>query len=164
MQIILTQKEIDQKITRLAHQIIENTFEEKNLFIGGICGNGLLLAEKIKNIISKNSDQNISVFEILVNKVEPWSEEIKLSIPQETIKNGFLILIDDVINSGKTMQYSLVKLLEQSTKAIKTVVLVDRSYRTYPIKADFVGISLSTTLQERVEVSFSDSESYAYLI
>ncbi len=164
MQIILSQQEIDQKITRLAHQIIENTFEEKALFIGGICGNGLLLAEKIKEIISKNSDQEITVFEILVNKIEPWSEEIKLSVPQELIKNGYLIMIDDVINSGKTMQYALVKLLEQSTKAIKTVVLVDRSYRTYPIKADFVGISLSTTLQERVEVNFSDSNSYAYLI
>ena len=164
MQIILSQQEIDQKITRLAHQIIENTFEEKCLFIGGICGNGLILAEKIKDIISKNSDQDITVFEILVNKIEPWSEEIQLSVPQELIKNGYLIMIDDVINSGKTMQYALVKLLEQATKAIKTVVLVDRSYRTYPIKADFVGISLSTTLQERVEISFSNTNSYAYLI
>ena len=164
MQIILSQQEIDQKITRLAHQIIENTFEQESLFIGGICGNGIVLAEKIKNIIEKNSNQKITVFEINVNKIEPWSEEIKLSVSQEVLKNGYILMIDDVINSGKTMQYDLVKLLEQATLAIKTVVLVDRSYRRYPIKADYVGIRLSTTLKERVEVTFSESNSHAYLI
>ena len=162
MQIILTQQEIDQKITRLAHQIIENTFEHKTLFIGGICGNGIQLAEKIKEIINHHSDQEVFVFEIIVNKSEPWSEPIRLSVPQEQLKNGYILLIDDVINSGKTMQYALVKLLEQETKAIKTVALVDRQHRRYPIKADFVGISLSTTLKERVEVSLSDN-SFAYL-
>jgi len=69
-----------------------------------------------------------------------------------------------VINSGKTMQYSLLKFLEQPTKAIKTVTLVDRQHRRYPIKADFVGLSLSTTLKDRVEVDLSPTESKAYLI
>lgn len=163
MQVILSQLEIDQKITRLAHQIIENTFEQETLFIGGICGNGIQLAEKIKEIILNHSSQKIIVFEITLNKSEPWSEPISLSVPQETLKNGYILLVDDVINSGKTMQYALVKLLEQSTKAIKTVALVDRQHRRYPIKADFVGISLSTTLKERVEVELSDKNSHAFL-
>jgi pyrimidine operon attenuation protein/uracil phosphoribosyltransferase len=85
-------------------------------------------------------------------------------VPEETLKNGFIILVDDVLNSGKTMQYALVKLLERPTKAIKTLALVDRSHRRYPIKADFVGLSLSTTLKERVEVDLSSSNSHAYLI
>jgi pyrimidine operon attenuation protein/uracil phosphoribosyltransferase len=163
MQVILSQLEIDQKITRLAHQIIENTFEQETLFIGGICGNGIQLAEKIKEIILNHSSQKIIVFEITLNKSEPWSEPISLSVPQETLKNGYILLVDDVINSGKTMQYALVKLLEQATKAIKTVALVDRQHRRYPIKADFVGISLSTTLKERVEVELSDKNSHAFL-
>ena len=163
MQVILSQLEIDQKITRLAHQIIENTFEEETLYIGGICGNGIQLAEKIKEIILNHSSQKIIVFEITLNKSEPWSEPISLSVPQETLKNGYILLVDDVINSGKTMQYALVKLLEQATKAIKTVALVDRQHRRYPIKADFVGISLSTTLKERVEVELSDKNSHAFL-
>jgi pyrimidine operon attenuation protein/uracil phosphoribosyltransferase len=164
MQTILSQLEIDQKITRLAHQIIENTFEENKLFIGGICGNGIQLANKFKEIINQNSPQEIVVFEIDLNKDEPWSDEIKLSIPQNDLKNGYILLVDDVLNSGKTMQYALVKLLEQSTKAIKTVALVDRTHRRYPIKADFVGISLSTTLKERVEIELSESNSFAYLV
>jgi len=163
MQIILTQHDIDQKINRLAHQIIENTFQQETLFIGGICGNGFQLAEKIKEIIENNSSQNIILFEMKVNKSEPWSEPISLSVPQESLKNGYILLVDGVINSGKTMQYALVKLLEQATKAIKTVALVDRQHRRYPIKADFVGISLSTTLKERVELELSETNSHAFL-
>jgi pyrimidine operon attenuation protein/uracil phosphoribosyltransferase len=163
MQIILSQLEIDQKITRLAHQIIENTFENETLFIGGISGNGIQLAKKIKQIISEHSNQTIHVFEMVVDKKEPWAHPIELSIEQSTMKNGYILLVDDVINSGKTMQYALVKLLEQATKAIKTVALVDRQHRRYPIKADFVGISLSTTLKERVEVTLSAENSHAYL-
>lgn len=164
MQIILSQLEIEQKITRLAHQIIENTFEQETLFIGGICGNGIQLANRMKDIISKHSNQNIVVFEITINKFEPWAEEICLSIDQALMLKGYVLLIDDVINSGKTMQYALVKLLEQPTKAIKTVALVDRQHRRYPIKADFVGISLSTTLKERVEVKLSEENTFAYLL
>ena len=115
-------------------------------------------------ILTKNTPQSIQVVKITVNKDEPWSEPISLSVPEETLKNGFIILVDDVLNSGKTMQYALVKLLERPTKAIKTLALVDRSHRRYPIKADFVGLSLSTTLQERVEVDLSSSNSHAYLI
>lgn len=164
MQTILSQLEIDQKITRLAHQIIENTFEETKLLIGGICGNGIQLANKFKEIINEHSDQEIVVFEIDLNKDEPWNDEIKLSISDSELKNAYILLVDDVLNSGKTMQYALVKLLEQQTKAIKTVALVDRTHRRYPIKADFVGISLSTTLKERVEIKLSASDSFAYLV
>lgn len=163
MQIILSQLEIEQKIRRLAHQIIENTFEQEILYIGGISGNGIQLANEIKKIIENHSTQKIVIFEMVVNKLEPWIEPISLSIPQENLKNGYILLVDDVINSGKTMQYALVKLLEQATKAIKTVALVDRQHRRYPIKADFVGISLSTTLKERVEVELSENNSHAYL-
>lgn len=164
MQTILNQKEIDQKIMRLAHQIIENTFEEPKLFIGGICGNGILIANELKAIINKHSDQEIVVFEIELNKEEPWNEPIKLTIPEKDLVNGYILLVDDVLNSGKTMQYALVKILEQQTKAIKTVALVDRTHRRYPIKADFVGVSLSTTLKERVEINFEENDAYAYLV
>ena len=164
MQSILTHQQIEQKITRLAHQIIENSFGESTIFLGGICGNGVMLAEKLKSIIESEGRSEIILFEITVDKENPLSHPIQLSIPEEMLAQAYVVLVDDVINSGKTMQYALVKLLEQATKAIKTVVLVDRQHRRYPIKADFVGISLSTTLQERVEVELSESNSYAYLV
>jgi pyrimidine operon attenuation protein/uracil phosphoribosyltransferase len=164
MQIFLNHAQVQQKIVRLGHQILENCFEEKKIYIGGIAGNGYELAQRFSTIIRQNSAIEVVCFEIKVNKEEPWSEPIQLSIEKEIFKKEFIILVDDVINSGKTMQYSLMKFLEQATKAIKTVALVDRQHRRYPIKADFVGLSLSTTLKDRVEVEFSDSDSKAYLI
>lgn len=164
MNSILSHQEIKQKITRLGHQLLENCFEEPVIHIGGICGNGIILAEELAKIIRSNSYQKVVVFEITVNKDEPWKDPISLSIDEQELKNAYIILVDDVLNSGKTMQYALMKFLERPTKAIKTVALVDRTHRRYPIKADFVGLSLSTTLKERVEVTLSDSDSKAFLV
>jgi len=164
MQVILDHRQIDQKITRLGHQILENCFEEQTIFIGGIVGNGSILAKKLSEIIRANSNIEVVFFEIEVNKEEPWSQPIQLSIDQKTLKKGFIILVDDVVNSGKTMQYALIKFLEQATKAIKTVALVDRQHRRYPIKTDFIGLRLSTTLKDRIEIDMKSSEMKAYLV
>jgi pyrimidine operon attenuation protein/uracil phosphoribosyltransferase len=164
MQIILNHTQTQQKITRIGHELIENCFEEPQLFIGGIIGNGFELARRLCGIIEKNSSIKVTCFEIAIDKNEPWNNSVELSIEQEKLKKGYIILVDDVINSGKTLQYALVKFLEQPTKAIKTVVLVDRKHRRYPVKANFVGLSLSTTLQDRVEVDFTNGNTKAFLV
>ena len=163
MQIILNHQQIQQKIIRLGHQILENCFEEERIFIGGIVGNGSVIAHKLAEIIRANSEIDVVCFEITVNKDEPWSEQIYLSIDEKELKKGYIILVDDVINSGKTMQYALMKFLEQATKAIKTVALIDRQHRRYPIKTDFAGLGLSTTLKNHVEVDLNETDSKAYL-
>ena len=163
MQVILNHQQIQQKITRLGHELLENCFEENKIFIGGIQGNGFELAKKIAAIISRNSDISVNQFEIKINKTEPWKEEVSLNIDEDKLKKGFIILVDDVINSGKTMQYALVKILERPSKTIRTVVIVDRKHRRYPVKADIVGLSLSTTLKDRVEVVLGTSDSKAFL-
>ena len=164
MQIILNHQQIHQKITRLGHELLENCFEEKEVFIGGIQGNGVDLAKILAGIIAQNSNISVNFFEIGINKAEPWKEEITIGIDENKLKKGFIILVDDVINSGKTMQYALVKFLERPTKTIRTVVLVDRKHRRYPVKADIVGLSLSTTLKDRVEVVLNPKDSKAYLV
>ncbi|MFK7784302.1 MAG: phosphoribosyltransferase family protein [Crocinitomicaceae bacterium] len=164
MQQILSSQEIKQKTERLAHQLIENTFEEPNVFIGGIQGNGIVLANTLADIMRNHMNNEISVFSIQINKNEPWSEDIILSSPISDMENGYIILVDDVFNSGKTMQFALVEILKFPTKAIKTVALVDRKHRRFPIKANFVGLSLSTTLKERVEVDLTAGSEKAYLL
>jgi pyrimidine operon attenuation protein/uracil phosphoribosyltransferase len=163
MQIILEHPEIERKIFRLAYQILEQTIHQQLLFIGGIQGNGLILAKRLKEIMDKHGGPEVVVFEICINKEEPWSEPIKLSIQDDDLKNGYIILVDDVINSGKTMQYALIKFLQQATHAIKVLTLVDRQHRRFPIKADFVGLSLSTTLKNRVEIDLSGSRFFAFM-
>ncbi|MFM1894479.1 MAG: phosphoribosyltransferase family protein [Crocinitomicaceae bacterium] len=164
MQVILQHAEIHQKITRLAYQLMEQCTDQTHIFIGGIQGNGYTLANELKQIIDANGWLTSTLFEIDLDKEEPWGRPITLSIPEEDLKHGYIILVDDVINSGKTMQYALMNFLKQATNSIKTLVLVDRMHRRFPIKADFVGMSLSTTLKNRVEVDFSANEHLAYLI
>ncbi len=164
MQVILNHQQIQQKIIRLGHQIIENCSDENAIFVGGIVGNGYFLAQELAIIIQNNSSIVVNVFEIEIDKEEPWSKDINLSIEENRLKNGFIILVDDVINSGKTLQYALVKFLERPTKSIKTVVLVDRTHRRFPIKADYYGFGLSTTLKNRIEIELNHTDSKAYLL
>ena len=164
MQEILSHLQIEQKINRLAHQLLENCFEEKEIFIGGIQGNGYILAERLSSIIVANSNLKTNLFEVKLNKSEPWSKDITLSMDQKKMENGYIVLVDDVLNSGKTMQYALVEILQFRTKAIKTLTLVDRKHRRFPIKANFVGMSLSTTLKQHVEVDLKSKKNKAYLV
>ena len=164
MQRILTGQEIQQKLVRLAHQMIENIWDQEIIYIGGIVGNGYIMAKELTTIIMANSSVQVNCFEIIINKDQPWSEAIVLSIDQSLLKNATIFLVDDVLNSGKTMQYALVKFLEQPTKSIKTVAMVDRKHRRYPIKADFVGLSLSTTLSDRVEILKHENDYEAFLV
>ncbi len=160
---ILNHQQIEQKINRLAFQLMENTFDLETLYLGGITGNGIILAELLKTVIEQNSTQKIELFEIILDKEKPYSHPIELTMDGEKLKNQTVIVIDDVLNSGKTMQYGLVKILEQEPRHIYTVVLVDRKHRRYPIKANFFGLRLSTILQDHIDVSLKEGNYKALL-
>lgn len=164
MQLVLNQHQIDQKITRLAHEILESTYGTNEIFIGGIIGNGEIFGKQITALLKKNSAQNFEFFKIALDKEHPLDHPVTCSIDVEAFKNKTIIIVDDVINSGKTMQYAVVKILEQSIKSVKTAALVDRMHRRYPIKCDFVGMTLTTTLGERVEVIEKEGLLEAYLV
>jgi pyrimidine operon attenuation protein/uracil phosphoribosyltransferase len=164
MQLVLNQHQIDQKINRLSHQLLENTYGENQLFIGGIVGNGEIFARQIATIVQQNSKQKITVFSIDLHKDLPLEHTISCSIDPAELKGQTVILVDDVINSGTTMQYALMKILEQPVRSVKTVALVDRLHRRYPIKCDLVGMTLTTTLKERVEVIPSNGGLEAFLV
>lgn len=164
MQEILSNKDIEQKINRIAHELIEHGYDENRIVIGGIQGNGFTIAQKIHAILENQLQRPIALFEVTLNKDEPWSDSVFLSLPIEDLKNGYIVLVDDVINSGKTLQFALAELLRFPSKAIKIVTLIDRTHRRYPVKADFVGLSLSTTLKAHVEVVINESEMKAFLV
>lgn len=161
---ILDHKKIQQKMVRISHQILEHCTEEKRVYVAGICGNGYYLAQELVLLLRANSTQEFEVFEITLNKANPLSQAIEISMDGKFLDQAFVVLIDDVVNSGQTMQYGLTPLLQQQTKAIKTVALVDRKHRRYPVKCDFVGLTLSTTLKERIEVSIENKEISAFLV
>ncbi|MCC5924729.1 MAG: phosphoribosyltransferase, partial [Crocinitomicaceae bacterium] len=127
-------------------------------------GNGSVLAKRLAEQVISISACDILIGEVAVFKAEPQSQEVSLSLSYEQLRNKIVILIDDVLNSGATMQYALVKILGQPVKSIKTVALVDRKHRRFPIRCDYVGLTLSTTLQDRIEVEMKAGEEMAYLV
>ena len=160
--IILTNEEIKHKIRRIAFQIYESNSKNKELIIAGISENGFVLARQLKKVLDEISELDTTLCEVVVDKDNPLTE-VTTSLDVSSYKNKSLVLVDDVLNSGTTLMYAIKHFLEVPLKQFKTAVLVNRNHKKYPVKADFKGISLSTSLQEHVTVEFSKNEASAYL-
>lgn len=149
--VILNHNEINHKIRRIAFQIYESNVNETEVVLAGIDKNGYILAKKLKTALQKISEITPVLCKVTINKKQP-GENISTSIPPEDYKNKSLVLIDDVLNSGTTLIYGVKHFLDVPLKQFKTAVLVNRNHKKYPVKADFKGISLSTSLHEHVNV------------
>ncbi len=152
---ILSTRQIQQKLNRLAYEVYENNFSEKELLIVGIDGNGYKIAQNIVALLQSISTIKIKLGKISINKEEPWNGEPTTDFKEKDYVKKCVVLVDDVLNSGKTMMYAVKLFLDKPVKKINTLVLVDRSHSRFPVKADFVGLSLSTSLQEHIEADFS---------
>jgi pyrimidine operon attenuation protein/uracil phosphoribosyltransferase len=161
---ILDTLQIKQKLNRLAFEVYENNFTEKELLIVGIDGNGYKVAQQISEKLKSISPLKITLGKIQVNKEKPWEGEPKVDFTEKEFVNKTIILVDDVLNSGKTLMYAVKLFLDKPVKKINTVVLVDRSHTRFPVKADYVGLTLSTTLQEHIEADFSKKNKEAVFL
>lgn len=160
--IILTQQQIQQITKRIAYQIYETFVDEKEVVIAGIANSGYIFAQKIAVEVEKISDIKIVLGRVEVNKQDPL-QEVKTDLQTSDYENKSLVLVDDVMNSGATLIYGIKYFLEVPLKKFKTAVLVNRNHKKFPVKADFKGISLSTSSLEHVQVVFNENEEYAYL-
>ncbi|MEO5777383.1 MAG: phosphoribosyltransferase family protein [Flavobacterium sp.] len=161
--IILNHLEIEHKIKRIAYQIYETFAEEDEVILAGIANNGYVLAEKITAVLKKISDLKVTLCEVKIDKQNPF-KQITTSVAKEIYINKNIVVVDDVLHSGTTLIYGVKHFLEVPVKKIKTVVLVDRNHKKFPVKADFKGISLSTSIKEHVHVVFENKNDYAYLV
>ena len=160
--IILTHQEIEHKIRRIAFQIYETFADEQTVIIAGIASNGYEFAKRLGLILSEISTIEIVLCEVKVDKENPNSE-ISTSVPATIYQNKGVVLVDDVLNSGTTLIYAIKHFLEVPLTKLKTAVLIDRNHKKYPVKVDFKGISLSTSLQEHVSVVFENLNNHAIL-
>lgn len=161
--IILTHQQIEHKIQRIAYQIYETFVDEEEIILAGISNNGYILAEKIGAFLGQISTIKIILCEVKIDKQNQF-KEITTSISKETYSNKGIVLVDDVLNSGTTLIYGVKHFLEVPVKKFKTAVLVDRNHKKFPVKADFKGISLSTSSKEHVHVVFENHNNHAYLV
>jgi pyrimidine operon attenuation protein/uracil phosphoribosyltransferase len=160
---ILNNDDVEKKIARIAFQIIEEYFEDKELLIVGISENGFLLAGKIAKLVQRDLPKStINLIELSINKRNPLKENVTIS-PNLIFENKKVILVDDVLNSGKTLMHAASYIVSKDIKKMNTVVLVDRRHRNFPIKADWVGLTLSTTIQEHINVEILENDISVYL-
>ena len=146
---ILNHADIEHKIRRIAYQIYETHLNEEEIVLAGINGNGYVALAGI-------SPLKVVLCQIIMDKKNPLIGTT-ISIPAEQYTDKAVIVVDDVLNSGRTLIYGVKHFLEVPLKRLTTAVLVNRNHKDYPIKADFKGISLSTSLQEHVSVTFEPS-------
>jgi pyrimidine operon attenuation protein/uracil phosphoribosyltransferase len=136
--------------------------DENEIVIAGISKNGYLFAEKIAETLLIIAPLKVLLCEVFIDKQNPV-HTISTSISSEHYQNKGLVLVDDVLNSGTTLVYGVRHFLNVPLKKFKTAVLVDRNHKKFPVKADFKGISLSTSLFEHVNVVFEKDNNRAYL-
>ncbi|WP_397362332.1 phosphoribosyltransferase family protein [Olleya sp. R77988] len=160
--IILDTDAINNKLRRIAFQIYEANTNESEVILAGIDVNGYILAKKLKTILSKISPITPTLCKITIDKNNPRLP-LKTSLKIEDYKNKSVVLIDDVLNSGTTLIYSVKHFLDVPLKQFKTAVLVNRNHKKFPVKADYKGISLSTSLNEHVQVDLEGKDWKAYL-
>jgi pyrimidine operon attenuation protein/uracil phosphoribosyltransferase len=160
--VVLNATQVNQKIDRLAFQIHENHYSEKEIILAGIVGNGFKLAELLQDRLSNFSDVKVKLVSVKVNKQDPLAINASVELEKADAEDKVVILVDDVLNSGKTLIYGIRHFLQVRLKALRTVALIDRDHKRFPIKADYVGLVLSTTLQEHIRVEL-EGEMAVYL-
>lgn len=159
-QCILSHDAIIQKIKRIAFQIYEKIEGEDKVFIVGIAPNGYTLAQQIHASLSEICTETVFILCKLEMNKEMLQEPIRTSCSHSQFANETVIVIDDVLNTGKVMAYCIKYFLERPVKAMYTAVLIDRNHKTLPIKIDFKGLSLATEMQDHVELMIDENERF----
>ncbi|MBL7815658.1 MAG: phosphoribosyltransferase [Saprospiraceae bacterium] len=158
---ILDEKQIRQKIRRLTYEILERNFGESEIILAGINNNGLEMAHLLMQELVGRTDATITLTRLRLNPASPAQNAIVLEMPIEQVADKVVIVIDDVANTGRTIFYAIKPLLEVLPKKVEVAVLIDRKHKSFPIQADYVGLSLATTLKEHIKVAIKDVEEWS---
>lgn len=161
--IILNHSQIRTKITRLAWQVYENNMDESLIWIAGIDSRGMFIARLVAQELSR-----ISGMQVYTMNVQPGTQgakpEFVSDFPLDKLENAAVVLADDVLNTGKTIVNAMLPLLERKVRKIQVLVLASRSHRLFPLKPDFVGISMASTLQEHLDFDNSDENNLRLIL
>lgn len=153
---LLTAEEIQQKLKRMSLEIAESlSGQEGPLLLIGIKSSGMVIAEQIGLLLTPFIGKPIQIIAVSLNKQFP--EKVELS-EKVQLDGANIILVDDVTNSGRTLLYALKPMLEAHPKSIQTLVMVERMHKLFPVKPDFVGLSISTTLEEHIQVEIVEGK------
>ena len=151
---ILDQQVADKKLRRMALEIVENNYGEREIILAGIKEKGFVVARCIRDILQEISAFRLSLIHISLDKQNPG--DVQLSETPD-MNDKIVIIVDDVVNSGKTLTYAMKPFLEFYPKKLQILILVERTHTYFPVRPDYVGHSIATTLQEQIIVEIEDS-------
>jgi pyrimidine operon attenuation protein/uracil phosphoribosyltransferase len=161
---VLNHKQVGQKITRMAFEIYErNLHASGGMVVAGITGMGNILGHLLATELRRISPLQVEEVEVLLDKQAVTATEVQLSSPT-ALKGKTIILVDDVLNTGKTLVYALKPFLEHEVEKIEIAVLVNRSHGLFPVKPDYTGFELATTYNEHIRVDFSGNNYSVHLL
>jgi pyrimidine operon attenuation protein/uracil phosphoribosyltransferase len=150
--LVLNAKQVSQKIRRIAFEIYENNFSEKLVVLAGLEGQGYEFAKILEKELKLVSTLDTLLTKVSLNKFASTQSEVSLDTPVKDLKKKSIILVDDVLNTGRTLAYAMKPFLEIEIKKIEVAVLVNRSHTLFPIVPTYSGFELATTFSEHVEV------------
>ena len=153
---ILTQQVVEKKLRRMAYEILENNPGEQELILAGIRGGGIVIARHIREQLRAIAGDRLvtRLLTISLDKKDPGEVTLSETLPFD---DRVIIVIDDVANSGRTLLYAMKPFLDFHPRKIESLVLVERSHKAFPVQPDYTGLSLSTTLQEHIQVEVEDN-------
>jgi pyrimidine operon attenuation protein/uracil phosphoribosyltransferase len=161
--IILGNSESLQKLKRMAFQISEDNYNEDEIYLIGIDKRGYLLAQHLTRVLSELGYIKVHINKLVINKKNPEKDLAKLDIDLDELNGKSIIIIDDVANTGKILTYALKPFLNIRPKQLRTLALVDRKHKSFPVGVDYVGLSLATTMKEHIEVDLMENQIKAFL-
>lgn len=159
---IVDHEQVIKIIKRMAYQIYERNFDLKDLLIASVNGQGNEIAGLLGEELKKISTIKINYVSIALNKIEPVADEVSLNADVK-LSGKTVLLVDDVLNTGRTLIYGMMPFIKAGVKAMQVAVLVDRNHKHFPVHADYRGISLQTTLQQHISVSMQNKKFNVYL-
>ncbi|MDA0912417.1 MAG: phosphoribosyltransferase family protein [Bacteroidetes bacterium] len=149
---ILESQQIERKLQRIARQILEDFHDASDLYLISIEGNGQPVGHRLQLIIEEIGSIKVIPALISLNKINPLDDEIRLNADLDSLRGKNIVIVDDVLNSGKTLMYAVHHILAAGPSRVATAVLIDRIHRSFPVRADYCGLSLSTNLKEHIDV------------
>jgi pyrimidine operon attenuation protein / uracil phosphoribosyltransferase len=159
---VLNHKQVGQKITRMAFEIYERNLNAEGVVFAGVSGMGTILARLLADELKKISPIPVQELEVILDKHAISTSVVGLSQTME-LSRKTIILVDDVLNTGRTLVYAMKPFLEYEILKMEIAVLVNRSHGRFPVKPDYTGFELATTLSEHIKVDFSENQYSVHL-
>ena len=156
--LVLGHDNIVRKLDRIAREILEVHYRESRMHVLGISGQGVAVSQALARRQRALSDIDILTGTLSVNKEAPLEGEMTCDVELDSFQDAIVIVVDDVLNSGRTLIHSVAHVLHGKPREVHTAVLVDRKHRSFPIRADYCGLTLSTHLNEHIAVDLSNPD------